>query len=63
MRYIKPIIYAAYLLLNKLEPSNYNKNNMENILHDLKILIKDTRFQEHNATKLVGVYTDIDDGA
>ena len=63
MRYIKPIIYASYLLLNKLEPSKYNKNNMENILHDLKILIKDTRFQEHNATKLMGVYTDIDDAA
>jgi hypothetical protein len=63
MRYIKPIIYASYLLLNKLEPSNYNKNNMENTLYELKILIRDTKFQEHNVVKLMGVYTDIDDDA
>ena len=61
MRYIKHIIYASYLLLNNVEPLKFNKNNMETILYELKILICDTRFQEHNATKLIGLYSDIDD--
>jgi hypothetical protein len=63
LRYIKHIIYASYLLLKKIDPKKYNEENKKDILNKLKILIKDKKFQTHNAERLIGIDSDSDDSS
>ena len=57
------MIYASYLLLAKIAPHKYNETNKDEILGKLKILIKDKKFQAHNAERLEGVYSDSDENS
>lgn len=61
MRYIKQIIEACYILLNKIAPHKYNENSKDEIVNELRILLQDRTFQAHNAKRLKGIYTDSDD--
>jgi hypothetical protein len=61
LRYIKHMVEASYLLLNKVSPNEYNENNKEAICEQLKQLIRDRTFQAHNAKRLLGVNTDSQD--
>ena len=63
LRYIKHMIYASYLLLAKIAPHKYNETNKDEILGKLKILIKDKKFQAHNAERLEGVYSDSEENS
>ena len=61
LRYIKQIIEACYILLNKIAPHKYNENSKDEIVNELRILLQDITFQAHNAKRLKGIYTDSDD--
>ena len=61
IRYIKHMVEASYLLLNALEPENYNANTKEAICVVLKRLLKDKKFQAHNAKRLKGIQSDTED--
>jgi hypothetical protein len=61
LRYIKQIIEACYILLNKIAPHKYNENSKDEIVDELRILLKDRTFQAHNAKRLKDIYTDSDD--
>jgi hypothetical protein len=61
LRYIKHMVEAAYLLLNKISPNEYNENTKETVYEQLKQLIRDRTFQAHNAKRLQGVNTDSQD--
>lgn len=63
LRYIKHLIEAAYLLLNKVAPEKYNANTKPVICELLKGLLRDRKFQAHNAKRLEGVNTDSEDGS
>ena len=63
LRYIKHLIEAAYLLLNKVAPDKYNANTKPVICELLKGLLRDRKFQAHNAKRLEGVNTDSEDGS
>lgn len=61
LRYIKHMIEASYLLLNKVAPNEYNEKTKDIVCKQLKILIKDRTFQAHNAKRLNNVDTDSED--
>jgi hypothetical protein len=61
LRYIKHLTEAAYLLLNKVAPDKYNADTKPAICELLKGLLKDRRFQAHNAKRLEGIESDSDD--
>jgi hypothetical protein len=61
LRYIRHLIEAAYLLLNKVAPDKYNADTKQAICELLKGLLKDRRFQAHNAKRLEGIESDSDD--
>jgi hypothetical protein len=61
LRYIRHLTEAAYLLLNKIEPDKYNAETKPVICELLKGLLKDRRFQAHNAKRLEGVNSDSED--
>ena len=61
LRYIRHLTEAAYLLLNKIEPDKYNADTKQAICELLKGLLKDRKFQAHNAKRLEGVDSDSDD--
>lgn len=61
LRYIRHLTEAAYLLLNKIEPDKYNADTKQAICELLKGLLKDRRFQAHNAKRLEGVNSDSED--
>ena len=61
LRYIKHMIEASYILLNKIDPSKYNEHNKDEIVAELKTLLQDKTFQAHNAIRLKGVNTDSQD--
>jgi hypothetical protein len=63
LRYMKHMIYASYLLLSKIAPNKYNESNKDEILGKLKMLIKDKKFQAHNALRLEGVHSDSDENS
>jgi hypothetical protein len=55
------MVEAAYLLLNKVSPNEYNENTKETVYEQLKQLIRDRTFQAHNAKRLQGVNSDSQD--
>ena len=61
LRYIKHMIEASYILLNKIDPSKYNEKSKDIIVAELKTLLTDKTFQAHNAIRLKGVNTDSQD--
>lgn len=61
LRYIKHMVEASYLLLNKVAPEKYNAKTKVAICETLKLLLKDRKFQAHNAKRLIGVHTDSQD--
>jgi hypothetical protein len=63
LRYMKHMIYASYLLLSKIAPDKFNESNKDEILGKLKMLIRDKKFQAHNALRLEGVHSDSDENS
>jgi hypothetical protein len=61
LRYIKHMVEASYLLLNKVAPEKYNAKTKVAICETLKLLLKDRKFQAHNAKRLIGVQSDSQD--
>lgn len=61
LRYIRHLTEAAYLLLNKIEPDKYNAETKPAVCELLKGMLKDRRFQAHNAKRLEGVNSDSED--
>lgn len=61
LRYIKHLVEASYLLLNKVAPDKYNVNTKPAICELLKGLLKDRKFQAHNVKRLEGIDSDSDD--
>jgi len=57
------MIYASYLLLSKIAPDKFNESNKDEILGKLKMLIRDKKFQAHNALRLEGVHSDSDENS
>jgi hypothetical protein len=63
MRYIKHMIEASYLLLNKVAPDEYNEKTKDIVCKQLKLLLKDRTYQTHNAKRLKGIETDSEDNS